>query len=430
MKKLFMCLISAAAFALTGTVTFTGTAAFAETVTFTETAGFADESAAVNAKTPYDKNYVEIMWSTSEAETAGVPLADGEFVLIPTLNKVNKLAQKDGSLVSFAELDEKVSENCRGAVLNGVLVQPARTKIFVVETEDMRVVCSAAFGEIVTDVAVIDNYAYFGAKTGDAYKFVCADVSDGLKTVWEYASDSAVTSPSLFGEYVLFGAGESLVAHGKNGAEFAENPVGAEITAVFAGKYAVFMSGADGNLYKLRLTDGGSAEEDTLISCGLGGELTAPAELNNRVYVGSSEGFFVLDGLNMEVAERFPELKNCTAPFICTGRGQRAYTAAPYTESDGGVCWYLYNILDGDDVQTVSELAKIIDYTDGRSAVAANGTMFFRDAFGRVWAVRERENDLFTIILKILLMLAIIIMLMLILRAWAKKRNEKKPPQY
>ncbi|MBD5129282.1 MAG: hypothetical protein HDT43_05100 [Ruminococcaceae bacterium] len=418
MKKTIMCITAALTFLLTGM------AALAENT------GFADESAAVNAKTPYNKDYVRIMWSTPEAETAGVPLADGDFLLVPTLNKVNKLTQKDGKLTASAEFDEKVSENNSGAVQNGVLVQPARTKIFVVNTENMQTLCSAEFGEIVTDVALLGDFAYFGVKSGENYKYVCANFTDGLKTVWEYAADSPVTSPSLFKEYILFGSGENLVVHDYKVDYYAENPVGAEITAVCAGRYAVFMSGADGNMYKLRLTDEGKTEEETLISCAIGGTLTAPAELNNRVYVGSSEGFFVLDGLNMEVVKEFPELKNPSAPFICTGRGQRAYTAAPHSDS-GETRWYLYNVLDGDDGNvSLHELAKIIDYTDGRAAVSTNGTMFFRDAKGQVWAICERENDLFTIIIKVVLMLAIVVMVMVIVRAWAKKRNENKPPQY
>lgn len=418
MRKMIMCTAAAVTLALTGA------AAFAES------AGFADESGVVQAKTPIDNNYVEILWSTPEAETAGVPIADGEFLYVPALNKVNKLAEKNGALAASAEFDEKVSESCSGALLNGILVQPTRTGLFAVNAEDMTVICSEAFGEIATDVALIDNLAYFGVKTGNGGKFVCADVSDNLKTVWEYEADSPVTAPALYGDYVLFGAGESLVAYKTDGGAFAENPVGAELTAVCAGRYAAFMSGADGSLYKLRLTEEGKAEEDTLTSCEIGGVLTAPAELNNRVYVGSSEGFFVVDGLNMEVVKEFPEMKNCSAPFICTGRGQRAYTAAPHNESDGLKRWYLYNVLDGDDGQTAAEVAKIIDYTGGRSAVSPNGTMFFRDAFGRVWAIAERENDLFTIIIKVVLMIATVAMVMLILRAWAKKRGANRPPQY
>lgn len=417
MKKFIICM-------MTALLMLTGMTAYADS------AGFAGEDGcAFPVKAPFDKNYVRILWNTPEAENAGVPVTYGEFVLIPTLNKVNKLSEKDGRLVGSAELAEKVSEDCRGVVMNGVLIQPARNSVWAVSIEDMSVKCSAEFGEIVTDIAAIDDLVYFGAKKGGKYRFVCADVSDSLKTVWEYETPSAPTAPALFGEYVLFGAGESLFAHRYNGGDCAENPVGAELNAVFAGKYAVFMSGADGSLYKLRLTEDGTTEPDTLASCVLGGTLTAPAELNNRVYVGSSEGFFVVDGLNMDVVRAFPELKNSSAPFICTGAGQRAYTAAPHADKDGGR-WYLYSVLDTEDGQTASELAKIIDYTNGRSAVSASGTLFFRDAAGQVWAVSERENDLFTIILKIALMLAIVVMVFVIVRAWAKKRNAGKPPQY
>lgn len=420
MKKIFNVIMCIAMSALM----LTGVTAYADS------AGFAvEDEAAISAKTPFSKDYVQILWSTPEAETAGVPISDGEFVLIPNLNKVNKLSEREGKLVAFAELAEKVSENCRGAVLNGVLVQPARTSVYVINVEDMSVKCSAEFGGIVTDIAVLDNLAYFGAKADNGYKFVCADINDGLKTVWEYASSEQPTSPSLFGEYVLFGCGENLVAHSADSDGYVENPVGAEITSVFAGKYAVFMSGADGKLYKLRLTEDGKTEEETLTSRELGGTLTAPAELNNRVYVGSTEGFFIVDGLNMELVRAFPEMKNASAPFIVYGNVRRAYTAAPHADKDGDR-WYLYAVLDTDTEQTASEVAKIIDYTDGRSDVSQSGIMFFRDAKGRVWAAAERENDLFTIILKIVIMIAIVVMLMLILRAWSKKRAEKRPPQY
>ncbi len=416
--KIIMC-IAASALMLAGITAYADNAGFA-----------VEDEAAISAKVPIAKDYVQILWNTSETETVGVPISDGEFVLIPALNKVNRFAERDGRLVGSAELSEKVSENCGGAVLNGVLVQPARTSVYVINVEDMSVICSAEFGEIVTDAAILDGAAYFGVKTDGGFKFVCADIDDGLKTVWEYALSAQPTSPSLFGGYVLFGAGDTLVAHSAGNDDYVENPVGAEITSVFAGKYAVFMSCADGRLYKLRLTEDGKTEPETLTSLELGGTLTAPAELNNRVYVGSTEGFFVVDGLNMDVVRAFPEMKNSSAPFIVYGNAQRAYTAAPHADKDGER-WYLYAVLDNDDEQTVSEIAKIIGYTaDGRSDVSAGGVMFFRNSSGQVWAIAERENDLFTIILKIVLMLAIVVMLMLILRAWSKKRGEKKPPQY
>ena len=397
---------------------------------YEDTGGFAVEAErALPAKTPYDKSYVEILWNTSEAETAGAPIADGEFVLLPVRNTVRKLNRKDGSIAAAAELDELISEDHSGAVAGDVLVQPTETSIYAVDLNGMEVICSRQFGDIATDVAIIDKLVYFGVKSENAYKFVCADIGKGLETVWEYVSDSPITSPALFGEYVVFGAGEALAVCRFDSGRCVENPVGAEITNVFAGQYAVFMTCADGSLRKLRLEDSGQTEEDTLTILDIGGVLTAPAEFNNRVYVGSTEGFYVLDGLNMEILKAYPEMKNASAPIVCYGNGQRAYTVAPHLDS-GRDIWYLYGILDTEAGQTASEIAKIIDYTNGRLAVSDSGVMYFRDADGQLWALAVKETNYFVVVIKIILTLAIVVMVVVTISALAKKRNSNKPPRY
>lgn len=391
-------------------------------------AGFAAESETVHtAKTPYDKKYVKIDWHTAEGENVGVPLPYEEFLLVPTLNKVNKLSEKDGKLAAAAELNEKVSVSCRGAVSDGTLIQPARTSLYLIDVGEMNVLHTRKFGEIVTDVACEDGLAYFGFKDGDGFKLCCVDVSKELETVWEYASEKPVTSPARIGGNVVFGAGERLIVRTENG--FAENEVGAEITHVFAGKYAVFMCCAGGELRKLRLDEDGKAEEDSLGICEIGGKLTAPVGIDNHIYVGSDEGFFVIDGLNMDVTKKFTELKNASAPVLTVGNGVRAYTAAPHSDADGNR-WYLYSVLDTDESQTASELAKIIDFTDGKTAVSNSGRMFFRDAKGQVWAISESKPSIILSIIKVILVLAILIMLILILRAWVKNRQAKKPPEF
>ena len=395
---------------------------------FADSAGFASESdTVVYAQTPYDKKYVRIDWNTSPGDTVGVPMPYGEFLLVPTRNKVNKLSEKDGSVTATAVLDEKVSENRKGAVVNGTLIQPTRTSLYAVDLEDMSVICSKTFGEIVTDVAVSDDLVFFGYKDGDKYVSCCANVSNGLETVWEYWSDNAPTSPARIGDTVMFGEGDKLIVSTDDG--FAENPVGAEITHVFAGKYSVFMCCSNGELRKLRLDENGMTEEDSLETCELGGELTAPAGIDNHIYVGSTEGFFVVDGLNMEVSERFDDLENACAPVVTVGSGVRAYTAAPHADQNGDR-WYLYSILDTDETQTASELAKIIDFTDGRISVSESGRMFFRDAKGQVWAISLVKPSVWAAVIRIVLLVAIFVMVLLILRTWAKKRQEKKPPEY
>lgn len=390
-------------------------------------AGFAVESErAFPVLAPYDKNYVRISWNTAEHENCGVPIADGESVLLPSGHTITRLSEKSGEVLGTAELTEKVSENSKGAIIGKTIVQPARTSLFTVDSETMTVKNSRKFGEIVTDVGVLDNYVYFGVKTDSAYKFICAEL-DSLETVWEYDSEKPVTSPALLNKLVIFGAGENLVSATES--TRVENPTGAEITHIFAGQYAVFMSCADGNLRKLRLTENGKTEPDSLTECKLGGELSAPAEYENRVYVGSTEGFFVLDGLNMEISESFPEMKNSSAPVICYGGGQRAYTAAPHTDPNGNR-WYLYAVLDGEDEISANEIAKIIDFTNGKTTVSERGVMYFRDARGQLWALAISETNIFMIIIKIVLILAIIVMALIIIRAWVKRRAAKQPPRY
>lgn len=391
-------------------------------------AGFASESEVIStAQTPFDKKYVKIDWHTSEGENVGVPLAFEDFLYLPTLNKVNKLSEKDGKLAASAELDEKVSTSARGVIENGLLIQPTRTELHVINVSEMQVLRTKKFGEIITDVACEDGLAYFGFKDGEMYKFCCADVSNELETVWEFSSEKPVTSAAKIGGKVVFGSGENLIVRTENG--FAENPVGADISHVFAGKFAVFMCCENGELRKLRLDDDGKAEENSLGVCELGGTLTAAVGVDNHIYVGSTDGFFIIDGLNMDVTKKYDELKNASAPILTLGSGVRAYTAAPHSDADGSR-WYLYSVLDTDETVTLSELAKIIDFTDGKAAVSDSGRMFFRDANGQIWAISLSKPSLILGIIKVILAFAILIMLILILRAWVKKRQSKRPPEF
>lgn len=393
--------------------------------------GFADESKrSIPALAPYNKDYVDIMWSTSEAETVGAPIVCGEedeYVLLPVLNKVNKLTSEKGGFVGSAELNEKVSENVSGAISGNTLVQPARTSIYAINIEDMSVITSRSFGEITTDCAIDGNLVYFGCSDGERYKFVCADISKSLETVWEYSSEKAITAPASYGNFVVFGAGNNLVIRTAMDGEFVENPVSADITNVLAGKYAIFMTCDDNTVKKVRLEDSGKVEADSLMSCETGGELTAPAEYNNHLYVGSSDGFFILDALNMEVISSYTSLKNSSAPLVCYGSGQRAYTVAWSKKEKRDV---LYNVLDTDEEQTLSEVVKIIDFTNGHYTVSRNGVMYFRTADGKLWAISQSKINYFLIAIKIILTLAILVLLYLIFRAWLKKHGKNKPPAF
>lgn len=399
-----------------------------------ESSGFADEKeTAVYARTPYDKSYVSILWNTNEAETVGVPLCYGEYVLLPVLNKVNKLTQENGELDSSVAFDEKVSESCKGTVIGDTLIQPTRTSVYVVNLETMSVKSSKSFGEIVTDIAAIDNLIYFGAKLNEGYGFYCADINNNLETIWEYKTDSEPTPPALLNNTVIFGAGNKLICRNKS--DFTENTLPAVITSVFAGNYAAFMAGEDGNIYKVRIDDEGYSEKDSLMSCEVGGELSPPVEYENRLYVSSTEGFFILDALNMEIEKSFSELQNPKSskkscpPVISYGTGTRVYTVVPHADNNGDR-WYLYSILDSEEEITVSEIVKLIDFENGEISVSSDGKMFFRDNKRQLWALSVTQSSIWVMIIKLVLMAGIIVMLILIIVAWTRKHTAKQPPQY
>lgn len=391
--------------------------------------GFRTESELVTAaKTPYDGKYTNIAWNTEQSDSAGVPVPLSDSVIFPVGNKVLKLAENTGETLDSAELTEKVSQDCGGAAAGKRLLQPTRTGLAVINTESMSVECYRSFGgNIFTDAAVIGDLGYVGVEFDGSYSFICVDMSRELETVWEYFSESPVTSPALFGDYVVFGAGNSLVTHHYSGDGYTEIPVGTEISgSPFAGGYAVYFSGSDGKSYKLRLNGDGTLEENTLISCDIGGELSSPVAWNGKLYVDSSEGFYIIDSLNMDVITSLSDIKSGTDPVICYGNGPRVYLL--YPEGD---MWNFCCILDAEDTQPEVTLpARLENFVGGRLAVSAGGTMYFRDGIGRLYAAQVAPFNLLLIIVKLVVLLALIVLVFLILRYWVKTRNANRPPQY
>lgn len=402
------------------------TAASASSAAFADSAGFVSEGELARpVKAPYDTKYVNIQWSTDEAETAGVPIAEGEHFLFPVGNKINKIAESSGEILGTAELSEKVSENCRGAVLDETMIQPTRTSLYAINTADMSVKSSKSFGgNISTDVALSGNYAYFGVEAEVGSTFYCVDFTNGFSVVWEYDSDSAVTSTSENTGHVIFGTGTKLVVHEKDGNGFVETDIGADIAeAPLAGKYAVYIPATDGNLYKLRLNDDGTMEEDSLQSCKVGEEPSTPAVFNGRLYITSADGFFIIDSLNMEVIEKFTDMKGGSAPFVCYGNGPRVYTVAPM---DGYWCMFtVYDPGEGVDPEE-TKLAKLENFEGGKHAVSNAGTLCFRDGYGRLYALTVAEYSIFYIVLKLVLLLVLVVLIVLWLRFVIKKRIKDK----
>ena len=126
----------------------------------------------------------------------------------------------------------------------------------------------------------------------------------------------------------------------------------------------------------------------------------------------------------MEITESFSEVKSGSDPIITLGTGTRVYTVSRYEDR-----WALYCIFDPDAEYdtTCTALAGLDDFTNGRVSVSAAGTMYYRDALGRLFALTRVEYDIVGIIIKLVVLVAILAGVFLWLRLIAKRRADLYP---
>lgn len=387
--------------------------------------GFRTESALVSsAKTPYEGKYTNVQWQTDKAESIGVPVAYGESVLLPSGSKVLRLAEENGFELAAVSLPEEVCSAYSGAMLGDVLVQPTKSGLCTIDFTSGEVTSHKSFGDSVdSDVSLIDGLAYFSVKNGDSETFCCADTSD-MSLKWQYTAQADITSATVQGDYVIFGAGNSLVSCHYTDGMVCEIPLESEVTSTpFATEYAVFFA-TGSSTAKLRLNKDGTYEEDTLVLCETGENTSAPVIYDSRLYTVSDSGFHILDSLNMEITYSFADIKGGSDPVITYGTGTRIYTVGRYQER-----WALYSVLDaGSDIEpTYTALAGLDDFTDGRVSISAAGTMYYRDAYGRLFALTRVEYDIVGIVIKLLVLTAIIAGVFIWLRQIAKRREDLYP---
>ena len=394
-----------------------------------DSAGFNRESERVlAAKTAYDSKYTAVSWNTEKAENGGIPLTKGAYVYRPADSRVLKLNEADGSLASELFLPTGISTEHAGVITGNTMVQPLKSGLAIINTTTMTVTDTLTFeGNTSGSCAVIDDLLYASYEENGAETMLCVKLSDGMSVVWEYKSSGSLGDLTRYGNFVLFSEeGGRLISHSLDSDEHSVIDIGEEICgAPFAGEYAVFLTTDDGNAIKLRLNDDGTMEEDTLAKCAVGAHPTEPLSWNDRLYVGSDTGFHILDDLNMEIMRSYDYMAGSTDPIVTLGNGSRVYLVFPENEK-----WSLYSIYDIDSLEEpqLSKLAILEDFSNGAVCVSENGTMYFRDALGRLYAMTAVSYSPWSMAIRIILVLALVICVFIWLRALRKKKNEK--PQY
>lgn len=399
------------------------------TVSFAQSSGFSDEKGRISASpTPHDNKYTQIQWGGDvKRETCGVPIPDGENVLLPAGNKLLCISETDGSETASVELPQNCSESYSGALSDKKLLQPMGSGIAYIDAESMTVLSSRDVGgEIASDCSVKDGLGYLAVAADGGYEFLCVDLgSDGLDTVWSARMDEQPTSAALQGDWVIWGCGGSLYTHHYKQDVMNEIPLGKTVSgAPFTTEYAVFFSTQDANAGKLRINSDGTLEEDTLTWCEVGSSPVSPVSWNGRLYVPTADGFYILDNLNMEISYIVTDIKGGCTPQVHYGNGPYIYTVAKRENK-----WAVYCVQDIDEKTepTVSMLAQMEDYTNGAFCASDKGTLYFRDAFGRLYALTVAPFDVFSMILRLVVLLALLVLVFFWLKKVAKRRADIHP---
>ncbi len=350
----------------------------------------------------------------------------GDSVLIPRGSRLLRCSEADGTQTAAIDLPYEASTLYSGVMSGSVLIQPLQNGICTVDFTDGSVTASRDFGGSAdSDVAVIDDMAYFSVKTAEGESFYCVQLGAELSTLWQYDSTADITSPTVQGDLVIFGAGNKLVTCNYKDGKANEIPLGGTVTAApFASQYAVFVTLGDSTA-KLRLNSDGTLEDDSLVTVKTGANSSAPLAYNGKLYVTSAEGLHIIDSVNMEISHTLPDIKNGSDPIICRGNGTRVYTVSDYN----GEKLALHSVYDeGEDNEPIdSPLALMDSFDGGRCTVSENGTMYFRDGIGRIFALTLVPYDVVGMVIKLVLMLALVVGVFIWLRMLAKRKSDNNP---
>lgn len=383
------------------------------------------------AAAPYSNKYTMIKWgddTKTRFEHCGIPISFGEFLLLPAADKLLFLSEEDGTEHSFVQLPQKCSENYSPDLSEKGLLLPLEKGICLINPEKREISAQRDFsGEIVTDCRIYGNYGFFGVKSGEKYSFLCVDLSDSLKTLWETELSEQPSGGVVLGDFAVFASGSSIYTHALKSDVVNEIPTEKKITGnPFATEYALFFSTEDGYAGKLRLNEDGTAEQDTLTFCKTGEKSSSPLVWNGRLYTAAGDGFYILDSLNMEVNFRIEEIKGGCTPQAHYGSGPYIYTVAPYGEK-----YAVYSILDMDEEAqpTVTKMALMLGFSSGSFCASQNGTLYFRDDFGTVYALAKAPSDIFGLIVRLIVILALLALVFIWIKKLAKRR-EKLHPKY
>ena len=390
----------------------------------------------VNSAPPVSQEEAELLWTkqfgTSYKDAPSTVTVVDDTVIIMSKNTLYKLNAKNGKIVKQAEMADIPNFGYTSpAYADGVVYCPLDNG--TIQAFDFRTLKSLWIykdklgGQSLSPIVYSDGCIYTGFwNDEDTYaNFVCIDVKDENKKKTDEIKDAKWTYKSLGGFYwagctfsedcVIVGTDDGTVYANKASKllslKKADGKLNDSVSVIGDVRSGITMNGGTayfvtkaGYLYSVKIS-GGKFDAGSLKKLSLGGASTStPVIYNGRVYVGvqgktMKEGTLkVIDAIKLSViysapANGYPQntaLINDTY-FKDTGK---VYIYSTYNAPPGGITVYT----DSANQNTYEKAELFFPDSDKENycisdiAVDKNGTLFYKNDSGYIFAVGRKEQ--------------------------------------
>lgn len=397
---------------------------------------FVSDSQIVSVNTPTSET--ELKWSVKLGElykdSPSTQIVVDDTVIVMSGKKLLKLDAETGKTVKSAEMVDTPSFGYTSPLyIDGVIYCPldnAKIQAFNCKTmKSMWVYSDPLGGQSLTPITYSDGYIYTGFWNSEELdaNYVCINVKDEntkqtheeKDAVWSYKSKGGFywAGCAVIGSNVIFGGDDGTIYPDKASKLVSLNKVNGKLVDTLpiigdqrssitysAGKL-YFTTKAE-YLYSVAVNSNGVFNDSAVKRLSLGGASTStPLIYNNRLYVGVQGSGFgkgylkVIDAGNLSViysaqTKGYPQGKLLLSDAYLSDTGKvniyLTYNAAP-----GGISMFTDSVgqTQAESCEIFTPAGEMSNYCISSIVCDENGTLFYKNDSGYIFAVGEKKED-------------------------------------
>ena len=390
-----------------------------------------------SSKTPVSSATAELKWQkkfgTSYVSAPSVPTVVDDIVIVMSGKTLYKLDSEDGSVIKSVEMAEKPNYGYTPVTYaDGVIYCPlnnATVQAFNYKTmKSLWIYRDSLGGQSLTPITYSDGCIYTGFwNDEDEYaNYVCINVKDENKQKTD-EEKSAVWSFKKLGGFYWAGCavvGNNIVFGSDDGTAYSDRASnlyclnkstgekidtysikGDQRSTVVYDSGRIYASTKAGYLYSVKIGSDGKFDDSSAKTLNLSGASTStPVIYNNRLYIGVQGSGFgngsikVIDASTLKLIysakiKGYPQ----NAPLVSDGYysdNGKIYVYVTYNAAPGGI-----TVLTDSAGQTspVTEELFTPDSDSSNQCIStisadSNGTLYYRNDSGNIFAVENTEN--------------------------------------